>query len=168
MNVNIINPSNYGFDFYGDMIFTSEEEAKNHPLRVKKFKQATLKGWKYALENKEEIISLIRKKYSSKKSLEHLQLEANAIERLISKEITPLGTLDKGRLEYINNIFKEYSKEIVNDLDFKSFVFEESFNKFNFTKEELNYIKNNPILKVQNLNFFLLIILLKMVNQKVL
>ncbi|MDK2090294.1 ABC transporter substrate-binding protein [Aliarcobacter butzleri] len=49
-DVNIINPTNYGFDMYGDMLFTNEDEARNNPNRVEKFKEATLKGWKYALE----------------------------------------------------------------------------------------------------------------------
>ncbi|AXX87579.1 BvgS-like domain-containing diguanylate cyclase (NMT1, PAS domains) [Malaciobacter marinus] len=154
LDINIINPANYGFDFYGDMIFTSKKEVQNNPSRVEKFKEATLRGWKYALENKEEVIKLIIQKYSKRKSVEHLRLEAAAIDRLISKDIIPLGSLDKGRLKYINDIFKEYSKEKINDLDFESFVFEKDFDKFNFTKEELEFIKNNPVLKVQNLSFF--------------
>lgn len=154
IEVNIINPANYGFDFYGDMIFTSQKELKNNPLRVKKFKEATLKGWEYALENKEEIISLIRQKYTKRKSIEHLRLEADAIDRLISKDTIALGTLDKGRLRYINTIFEEYSSEKINDLDFENFIFEEESNLYDFSKEELEFIKNNPVLKVQNLNFF--------------
>ncbi|RYA24480.1 diguanylate cyclase [Malaciobacter halophilus] len=154
LDINIINPANYGFDFYGDMIFTSKKEVQNNPSRVKKFKEATLRGWKYALENKEEIIKLIIQKYSKRKSVEHLRLEAAAIDRLISKDIIPLGSLDKGRLKYINDIFKEYSKEKINDLDFENFIFEEESNLYDFSKEELEFIKNNPVLKVQNLNFF--------------
>lgn len=50
--INIIDPANYGFDLYGDMLFTNENEAKNNPQRVQKFKDATIRGWKYALEHK--------------------------------------------------------------------------------------------------------------------
>ncbi|GAB1467283.1 hypothetical protein MASR2M54_27830 [Aliarcobacter cryaerophilus] len=88
-DVNIINPTNYGFDMYGDMLFTNEDEAKNNPDRVEKFKEATLKGWKYALENKEEIIQLINEKYTQEKTIEHLRYEANAIDSLINKNLTP-------------------------------------------------------------------------------
>ena len=84
-DVNIINPSNYGFDMYGDILFTSEDEAKNNPNRVVRFRDATLKGWKYALENKEEIIQLIHTKYANEKSIEHLKYEANAIDSLITQ-----------------------------------------------------------------------------------
>ena len=65
IDVNIINPIHYGFDLYGDILFTNESELKNHPLRVENFKKATLKGWEYALNNKEEIIQLIKEKYNS-------------------------------------------------------------------------------------------------------
>lgn len=54
IDVNIINPTNYGFDLYGDMLFTNENEALNHPHRVQKFKEATLRGWEYALSNKKK------------------------------------------------------------------------------------------------------------------
>ena len=58
LDINIINPMFYGFDLYGDMLFTNKDEALNHPERVDRFKKATLKGWLYALNHKEEIIEL--------------------------------------------------------------------------------------------------------------
>jgi len=64
IETHIINPQNYGIDFYGDNFFTTEAEIRNHPARVKKMIRATLKGWAYALQNPEEIISLILTKYS--------------------------------------------------------------------------------------------------------
>lgn len=43
IEVNIINPQNYGLDFYGDNFFTSLKELNDHPERVKKIRQATIK-----------------------------------------------------------------------------------------------------------------------------
>ena len=151
-DVNIINPTNYGFDMYGDMLFTNEDEAKNNPNRVEKFKEATLKGWKYALENKEEIIQLINEKYSKEKSIEHLRYEANAIDSLINKDVTPLGYLDQGRIRYISEMYEYYglteSKKDLND-----FLFDEiskKDKKLSLSDEEIKYLKDNPILKVHN------------------
>ena len=107
IELNIINPANYGFDFYGDMLFTSAQEATKHPQRVEKFKQASLKGWEYAIEHKDEMVDLIHKKYAPNKSIEHLRYEADAIINVIQKDLIPLGTLDKGRLQYILNIYKQ-------------------------------------------------------------
>ena len=55
-----------GIDFYGDHFFTTEKEIETHPERVEKMIHATLKGWQYALDNQDEIIDLIIKKYAPK------------------------------------------------------------------------------------------------------
>ncbi|RXK07242.1 diguanylate cyclase [Halarcobacter bivalviorum] len=155
VDINIINPMNYGIDIYGDILFTSKKEALKHPDRVKRFREATLKGWEYALENKEEIIQLIKEKYNTSKSIEHLKYEAKAIESLISKETIPLGYLDKGRVKYINDLYKEYGL-IKNELNVNDFIFEDYINNndLNLTKEEKNYLLNIKTIKIQNLKSF--------------
>ena len=40
----IIRPITYGIDFYGDCLFTTEKEIREHPERVKAFRQASLRG----------------------------------------------------------------------------------------------------------------------------
>lgn len=146
IDINIINPMYYGFDFYGDMLFTSEEEAINHPLRVENFKNATLKGWEYALNHKEEVIDLIYNKYSNKKSKEHLRFEAEKIEEMIDKKRVPLGSIDKGRFKYISDLYKDYGLS-QKSLEIKDFIFENYKNSLNLSKEELNFIKNKKQLK---------------------
>lgn len=44
-------PSSYGIDFYGDSIFTHERVIKAKPEIAEHFKQASLRGWRYALED---------------------------------------------------------------------------------------------------------------------
>ncbi len=44
-----IDPRRYGIDFYSDCLFTSDTELSNHPERVKAFREASLRGWAYAL-----------------------------------------------------------------------------------------------------------------------
>uniref|UniRef100_UPI0040471F36 ABC transporter substrate-binding protein n=3 Tax=Aliarcobacter sp. TaxID=2321116 RepID=UPI0040471F36 len=153
-DVNIINPSNYGFDIYGDILFTNEDEAKNNPNRVERFREATLKGWKYALDNKEEVIQLINEKYSKEKSIEHLRYEANAIDSLINKDVTPLGYLDQGRIRYISEMY-EYYGLTESKIDLNDFLFDEMSKenkKVSLSDEEIKYLKDNPILKVHNFN----------------
>ncbi|RXK03691.1 hypothetical protein CRV02_00400 [Arcobacter sp. CECT 8989] len=155
VDIDIINPMNYGLDIYGDMLFTNKNEALNYPNRVKNFKEASLKGWKYALENKEETIQLILEKYNSKKSIEHLKYEAKAIESLISKDLIPLGSIDKGRVQYINNLYIKYG--LMNSkLDINDFIFEEYVNSkgINLTNEEKQYLVDNPTISVLNMKAF--------------
>jgi ABC-type nitrate/sulfonate/bicarbonate transport system substrate-binding protein len=44
VDVNILDPRDYGIDFYGDNLFTTEQEIIEHPQRVEKMIRATIKG----------------------------------------------------------------------------------------------------------------------------
>jgi ABC-type nitrate/sulfonate/bicarbonate transport system substrate-binding protein len=57
--VSLINPINYGIDFYGDLLFTTVKMANNHPRVVEKFNEASLKGWQYAMAHPEEMVKYI-------------------------------------------------------------------------------------------------------------
>lgn len=151
IKINIIYPANYGVDLYGDMLFTSLSEATKHPQRVEKFKEATLKGWEYALKHKEETIQLIHKKYAIKKSLEHLRYEADGIEQLITEKYIPLGTVDPGRIQYIISLYSKYNL-IQNNIPIDEFIFDPTNthdeSKLVLTNDEKNYLKNKKIIKM--------------------
>jgi PAS domain S-box-containing protein len=50
-----IRPSMYGVDFYGDSLFSTQQTVRDRPELVEHFVKASLRGWKYALANPEEI-----------------------------------------------------------------------------------------------------------------
>ena len=151
VDINIINPANYGFDLYGDMLFTSTNEATNNPQRVQKFKQATIKGWQYALEHKEEIAQLIKNKYASNKSIEHLMYEANALEQIIQHRVIPIGTIDKGRVEFNLAIYEKHglikNSVPINDYIFESSATNEKYKVF-LNEEENSYLKEKKVIKM--------------------
>lgn len=95
--INIINPQNYGIDFYGDNFFTTQKELIEHPDRVAKMSRATRKGWQYALDNPQRIIELIRSKYNPALSAALLQYEASTTRQMIIPELVALGSIDPGR-----------------------------------------------------------------------
>jgi len=99
--VNIIDPHSNGIDFYGDNLFTTEKEIKAHPERVKKMIRATLKGWAYALEHKEESIALIQKKYNPDIDQDQLRYEAKVIDQMILPDLVPIGEINPRRYERI-------------------------------------------------------------------
>lgn len=105
--ITIIDPRNYGIDFYGDMIFSSQEYVEQFPERAQAFVKASVKGWEYALEHQDEIIDLILEKYSVKKSREMLLYEAKNTKPLISAEFLPIGTTYKTRFLRIADIYRE-------------------------------------------------------------
>lgn len=55
--INLIYPIDYGIYFYSDTLFTTEKMIKEHPDLVRKFVQATLKGWQAAIKNQQRAIS---------------------------------------------------------------------------------------------------------------
>lgn len=106
----IINPIHYGIDFYGDILFTTEQEITEHPQRVKKFREASLRGWTYALENPEEIVDLILQIYRDDKSREHLLFEARETAKLISPEHVEIGHINPGRFKYMAEVLKDLGR----------------------------------------------------------
>ncbi len=97
----IIQPIRYGIDFYSNCLFTTEGEIENHPKRVKKFLNASLKGWEYAMRHQEEIVDLILAEYEVEKSREHLLYEAKTMESLVSMETVPVGNMQARRWDDI-------------------------------------------------------------------
>ncbi len=49
------NPADYRVEFYGDTLFTLQRLAKAEPQLVRRFYDASLKGWDYALQHPAEI-----------------------------------------------------------------------------------------------------------------
>ena len=105
--VNIANPINYGIDFYGDLLFTSQALIENEPDLVLAFRAASLKGWAYALKNQQEVINWIVDDYPSLKSRDALNYEANATRRVIRPLLTQIGDINMGRFKQISKIYQE-------------------------------------------------------------
>lgn len=118
----IIRPTRYGIDFYGDSIFTSENELKSNPDRVRRFRSASLEGWHYAMENPEEIIELILSKYASQKSREHLNFEADTMRSLILPDLVEIGHMNPGRWQAIADTFVR-NKMIKPGYSLKGFIY---------------------------------------------
>jgi two-component system sensor histidine kinase EvgS len=84
VEVNIIDPRDYGIDFFGDNLFATEKEIKEHPERIEEIIRAVKRGWQYALDHPEEIVDLILKKYDqSNLSRNHLMLSEQSRMQLI-------------------------------------------------------------------------------------
>lgn len=102
--VNQLNPIRYGIDFYGDNLFTSEQEINDHPNRVKAFLRASLKGWAYAMSHPDEMIPIVQQ-YGSQKTAEHLRFEYQAMRDLILADLVQLGHMHDGRWKHIADTY---------------------------------------------------------------
>ncbi len=127
VDLNIIKPINFGVDFYGDMLFTTEKEIEDHPERAKAIREASIKGWEYAINHMEEIADYILTLPGVAErgiTKEHLMYEALSIQKLVKPEIVEIGHINKSRLEEMINNYKSFN--VVNkNVDFKNFIYQE-------------------------------------------
>ncbi|MGN7610502.1 ABC transporter substrate-binding protein [Magnetococcales bacterium HHB-1] len=105
IQVRTIRPIDYGVDFYGDSLFTSEAVLQRYPDEVAAFRRASLKGWDYAFQNIDETIALIQNKYKSRKTEAHLKFEAQKLRSLILPRLVELGHINPGRVQRIADTY---------------------------------------------------------------
>lgn len=105
----ILKPSTYGLDFYGDVLFTRKDFAKQKPAVVSAFYEATKRGWAYALAHPEEIADLIQQRYNTqKKPKDHLLYEARVLHDLINPEVIEIGHNNPSRWAHIAKTYEQF------------------------------------------------------------
>ena len=157
--VNIVNPINYGVEFYGDMLFTSARLVEREPEVVLAFRRASIKGWAYALDHIEEVVDWILTDYKSVKSREALIYEANATRRVVRPQLINIGNINMGRFHRISDIYKEKGlAPALSTLD--GFNYQEYFKK----KSPLVYYLGGAIVAILVAGMILLVVLI--LNQR--
>lgn len=112
-----------GIDFYGDVLFTTEQQLKDHPERVKAFRQASLQGWTYAMEHPDEIAELIHRRYAPERPLEHLLWEARRYRPFIMADLIELGHMNPSRWRHIADTYAELGM-LPKNFDFSGLLYE--------------------------------------------
>lgn len=100
----IMRSADFGVDFYGDILFTSEAEIEKQPERSAAFLRASLKGWDYALKNPDEMAGLIMAMDGvAQRGLTRSALveEARAMRAFILPEVLDIGHMSAARFESI-------------------------------------------------------------------
>lgn len=121
---NIINPRNYGINFYNDVLVTSERMVNKNPELVANFRDATLQGWEYAMKHMEETIEFIHQKYAPNKTLDHLRFEAQTLKKLIMPELVQVGHMNPDRWRFIAESYRRLNMTSA-PLNLKGFIFKE-------------------------------------------
>ncbi|MET3132618.1 PAS domain S-box-containing protein [Oxalobacteraceae bacterium GrIS 1.11] len=101
------SPRQVGIDFYGDNLYTTESELREHPARAKAMREATLRGWDYALAHPAEIVDLIRARYPDSHTREQLLAEAQGTAALVASGETKLGHSEPARWRAIAAAYAE-------------------------------------------------------------
>ncbi len=101
----LVCPKDYGFSVYADILFTTEQFIEQDPKLVHNFYRASLRGWRYALENTEEAIKIIHRKYAPNKTLAELRFEAEQIKRFMIAPEQMLGAMSATRWYKIGELY---------------------------------------------------------------
>ena len=145
INYEYIQPKDYGLSFYGDILYTSEENFKKNPKRVEGFYKASIKGWEYAFENIDETISLIQEKYNPQNlSKERLLYEAQMLKILSEIEKGNFGKIELDRIDHIISTYfileNKFSIDDINNINKLSIVNNDN-NELNLSSIEKSYLK---------------------------
>ncbi len=120
----VFTPRAGGIDFYGDNLFTTEAELRDHPERVRVFREASLKGWQYAMDHPEEIVDLILRDYNTQnKTRDQLLFEARQTADLMHPELIEVGHMNPGRWRHMADTYAEFGM-LPQDFDLSGLLYD--------------------------------------------
>ena len=107
-----IDMNDEGVAMLEDNIFCTKEFAKNNPNTVKAFVYASMKGWKYAVENPEEAAQIVFDAGSSVSS-DHQLYMAQQVAKLVSTDtkgnaVSDYGNMDEEAMQQTLDLCKKY------------------------------------------------------------
>ena len=100
----VMRSLDYGVDFYGDILFTTESEAQTHTERTAAFVRATKKGWEYAMSHEPEMADLILTLdgvAARGVTRDELLAEAATMRPFVLADVVEVGHMNPGRFENI-------------------------------------------------------------------
>ncbi|MDD4883118.1 ABC transporter substrate-binding protein [Sulfuricurvum sp.] len=141
-----INPKEYGFDYYSDILFTTKQEITEHPERAEAFYEASMKGWLWAFDHIDEAAEVIYRKYNPQhKSLEALIYEGRTLKELAFRPNTAFGSIDPVRLEMIAQGYRLVG--ILQSIpSFEPLLYNHSVMHLN--EKEKAWLKAHPVVRV--------------------
>ncbi len=148
---NILDPAVFGTKFYDLNLFTTMDELIKNPKRVDDFRVASIKGWQYALDNKEETVDIILKKYNTQnKSKDALLFEANQIEYLMLPNIYPIGSIDLEKIGTIANSYMQdkLTSKFIDTKQLNNLIYDTPSTHFELTNQQKQYLQNKKELRM--------------------
>ncbi|MEA3405876.1 MAG: diguanylate cyclase [Pseudomonadota bacterium] len=147
----IVDPKSFGIQSYGDLIFSHQDKTRFSPGEVQAFREATIRGWQYAILNQVDVVDFILDHYPVKKERPALLAEAEDTTIYVRSGTNPIGHVEVGKLMATAVQAKEsglITAEQFERLDLERFLFDYETSHFN--QQELDYLKMHPVIKVGN------------------
>jgi len=121
------NPAGYRVEYYGDSLFTLQRLAKAHPATVQRFREASIKGWRYALQHADEIAARILAKLPVQAAVSDpagfIRYQTEVARKLARYPDVPLGHSNPERWSRIQQSLIEIG-EITRPADLPAFLYD--------------------------------------------
>ena len=104
--VDVIRAEDFGIPMYGQVIFAREDFIEQHPDIVKKFLEATVEGWQYAVNHESEAAELATK-YSPETDLTLAQKIFVPTKQLVIAQDSKIGYMDPKVWQADKDILRE-------------------------------------------------------------
>ena len=117
------SPRSAGVDCYGDNLFTSKQLLERQPERAQAFRDASMRGWEYAMAHPDEIVAMILERINTQGlSAEYLRFEAAQMRELLQPNLVQLGYMHPGRWRHIADMYAEIGM-LPRGIDLKGFFY---------------------------------------------
>jgi two-component system sensor histidine kinase EvgS len=148
----IINPGDYSDLTLQQELFSSRMTAEKFPDRTLAFRNASIKGWEYALKHPYEIIETLRKKYAPQLSPEELNYEYRIVKGLIQPDLYPIGSIDKKLLQLKIRQYLGPKKSLKAHKLLQSYLFGggAEASPLILSKKEREYLRMHPVIRAHN------------------
>jgi ABC-type nitrate/sulfonate/bicarbonate transport system substrate-binding protein len=110
VHVNVIPASAYGYDFYSDVLFTTDSIISAQPALVKTVVEVMDRGWKYALAHPSEIARYVVPRLDSQDAVSQQVAELTALVKLASAPGAPVGSMTASRWHAGIRLLARYKK----------------------------------------------------------
>lgn len=115
-------PRSAGIDVYGDVLFTLEKTLTTRRELCDRFREATFRGLREAMDHPDEFIDLILATRNSQgKSRDHLAFEAARLRQMIRPELVEPGYMSHARWRHVRDVFASVGR-LPADYDFAGFL----------------------------------------------
>ncbi len=152
----VIDPVHYEDFVLQQELFSSRKYLEKDPARALAFRNATIRGWEYALAHPEELARIIRMGYGSDKSTEELLYEARLVRKTIQPKLFRIGSFDKAflRLQFHRLVPDARPKEIDRWIGDYLFGDDTAMSPLILTPRERDYIKMHPTILAHNESYW--------------
>ena len=111
MELQVLRPADFGVDFYGDSLFTTELMVRTQPDVVRRFVKASMEGWRYALGDWKQmshwIATTLPQRFVGKQLHAYNEFQSHLVHEATLHPTVELGHINPDRWERMHSALKK-------------------------------------------------------------